>query len=118
MARLIQHCFPVLYSVQLLSRDNAHYWLLLSYLSTFAVSYSERSDYGAPDHQCSSCGAVFWYGERVAKDSRQSSGQIIYNSCCRGGKVVIPPFLPRPEPLASLARFDGGLVCNRFMKSI
>lgn len=42
----------------------------------------------------------------------------MYNNCCKGGKVVIPPFLPRPEPLASLARFNGDATCNKFMKNI
>lgn len=50
--------------------------------------------------------------------SVRRGGQPVYNSCCKGGKVVIPPFPPRPEPLASLARFGGDARCNKFMKNI
>jgi hypothetical protein len=45
-------------------------------------------------------------------------GKIVYNKCCKGGKVVLPPFKQRPEPLASLARFDGDARCKRFLKNI
>ena len=38
--------------------------------------------------------------------------------CCKGGKIVIPPFRARPEPLASLAKFSGGSRSNKFMKNI
>lgn len=31
---------------------------------------------------------------------------------------MIPPFCPRPEPLASLARFDGGSTSNKSMRNI
>jgi hypothetical protein len=32
---------------------------------------------------------------------------VTYNNCCKGGKVYIPPYKPRPEPLSTLACFDG-----------
>ena len=83
-----------------------------------AVSYPERSYYGAPDQRCCNCRAIFWHAEKVGKESRSSSASVIYNKCCKGGRVVIPPFLPRPEPLASLATFGGGPISNRFMKNI
>jgi len=82
------------------------------------VSYPGRSYHGPPAQQCSNCKAVFWNAESVGKEARTSSGSPIYNKCCKGGRIVIPPFLPRPEPLASLARFDGGSVSNKFMKNI
>ena len=71
-------------------------------------SYTGRSYYGSPDYECPHCHAVFWFQERVKCVSSQRGNRIIYNNCCKGGKVVIPPFPPRPEPLSSLARFDGG----------
>jgi hypothetical protein len=43
---------------------------------------------------------------------------IIYNNCCKSGKVVIPPYKPRPGPLASLARFDGNSTFRSFMHNI
>jgi hypothetical protein len=54
----------------------------------------------------------------VVGQSRARSGHIVYNACCRGGKVVIPPFAPRPEPLASLARYDGDASSKKFLRSI
>ncbi|KAL5664171.1 hypothetical protein ACJX0J_024279, partial [Zea mays] len=36
----------------------------------------------------------------------------------KGGKVRIPAYRPRPEPLLSLARFDGDVVSKTFMQNI
>ncbi|PWZ18597.1 hypothetical protein Zm00014a_023570 [Zea mays] len=36
----------------------------------------------------------------------------------KGGKVCIPAYRPRPEPLLSLARFDGDVVSKTFMQNI
>ena len=41
-----------------------------------------------------------------------------YYNCCKGGKVSIPPYRPRPEPLATLARFNGDLASKRFIRNI
>jgi hypothetical protein len=43
---------------------------------------------------------------------------IVYNNYCKGGKVSIPSYRPWPEPLSSLALFDGNLLAKRFMKNI
>jgi hypothetical protein len=83
-----------------------------------AVSHPRRSYYGPSDQQCANCRAVFWYGENVGKNPQGPPGSVIYNKCCKGGKVVIPRFRPRPEPLATLARFSGGPASNKFMKNI
>jgi hypothetical protein len=58
----------------------------------------------------------FWYGERVG--GLRGSQNIIYNGCCKGEKIYIPPFRSHPEPLASLASFDGNTTSKKFMKSI
>ncbi|WVZ58177.1 LOW QUALITY PROTEIN: hypothetical protein U9M48_008472, partial [Paspalum notatum var. saurae] len=81
-------------------------------------TYPDRSSYGPPEYKCPHCHALFWFQERVKSESQISSAKIVYNSCCRGGKVKIPPFQPRPEPLASLATFDGGPRSRAFMKHI
>lgn len=81
-------------------------------------SYVGRSSYGAPDYTCRHCGAIFWLRECAAGQSSLRDGRVIYNSCCRGGKVVIPPFRDPPEPIASLARFDGDANCRQFIKNI
>jgi hypothetical protein len=65
----------------------------------------------------SHCNAVFWFHERVRRAFPHYGNQAIYNSCCKASRVVIPPFKPRPEPLAPLARYDGDARCNKFMKT-
>jgi hypothetical protein len=80
------------------------------------ASYPNRSYYGTPDYECSYCHGVFWYAERVRSNQQDSS--IRYNNCCKGGKISIPPFKPRPEPLASLARFDDDATSRKFIRNI
>jgi hypothetical protein len=58
----------------------------------------------------------FWYGERT--QNTQHDGSIAYYNCCKGGKVSIPPYKPRSEPLASLAKFDGDSTAKKFMQHI
>ena len=86
--------------------------------TSFVASYRDRSYYGPPDYQCRHCGAVFWYGERGKSESSRRDNNIVYNNYCRNGKVVIPPFQPRPDPLSALATFRGGSRSNKFMKNI
>jgi hypothetical protein len=43
---------------------------------------------------------------------------VIYNNCCKGGKVYIPPCRPRPELLSTLAWFDGDATMKKFMQNI
>lgn len=81
-------------------------------------SYVGRSSYGMPDYECRYCHAMFWLRECSSGQSTVRGGRIVYNKCCKGGKVVIPPFRKRPEPLASLARFDGDARCKQFLKNI
>lgn len=85
-------------------------------VTKFAASYHDRSYYGRPSYQCIHCSALFWHGERIR--SSVGTRSVIYNSCCKGGKVRIPAYRPRPEPLLSLARFDGDVVSKTFMQNI
>ena len=50
--------------------------------------------------------------------SRSHSNKIEYHLCCKQGKIQIPAFRPRPEPLASLTTHNGGARSNKFMKNI
>jgi hypothetical protein len=77
---------------------------------------NDRSYYGTPDYICRYCHAVFWYGEKTR--NAQSDGSISYYNCCKGGKISIPSYESRPEPLASLARFDGNSTARKFMQHI
>jgi hypothetical protein len=81
-----------------------------------AESYIHRSYYGTPDYECRNCHVVYWHGERLG--SSQGDRTIIYNKCCKDGKVTISPYRPRPKPLASLARFDGNSTTKNFMHNI
>jgi hypothetical protein len=85
-------------------------------VTKFAASYHDRSYYGRPSYQCIHCSALFWYNERIR--SSVGTRSVIYNNCCKGGKVRIPAYRPRPEPLLSLARFDGDVVSKTFMQNI
>jgi hypothetical protein len=80
------------------------------------ASYPNRSHLGKPEYECSHCHAIFWYAERVRNRQRDSS--IVYNNCCKGGKIIIPPYRPRPEPLSSLARLDGDIASKKFIRNI
>jgi hypothetical protein len=88
------------------------------YVGGWLATYPGRSDYGGPTYQCRDCHAMIWLHECVKSESSVRGGKIVYNKCCKGGKVVLPPFKQRPEPLASLARFDGDARCKRFLKNI
>lgn len=61
---------------------------------------------------------MFWLGKCAKGESSVREHKIVYNKCYKGGKVVIPPFRNRPEPLHSLVRFDGDARCQHFMKNI
>jgi hypothetical protein len=78
-----------------------------------AALYRKHSDHGLSNLQCRHCDVVLWHGGRVS--STRGSRNIIYNRCCKNGKISIPPYRPRPEPLAC---FSGGASCQRFMKEI
>ncbi|KAL5652664.1 hypothetical protein ACJX0J_038122, partial [Zea mays] len=72
------------------------------FVKTIKATYHDRSYYGRPSYQCVHCSALFWHNERIR--SSVGTRSVIYNSCCKGGKVRIPAYRPRPEPLLSLAR--------------
>lgn len=81
-------------------------------------SYPDRSYYGGPAHECPHCGAVFWYQERVKSASAAATRKIIYNLCCRGGKIEFKPHKKPPAPLAELLRFDGDARSKKFLRQI
>ncbi|PWZ45600.1 hypothetical protein Zm00014a_017675 [Zea mays] len=86
------------------------------FVEALKASYHARSYYGPPCYQCTHCSALFWYNERIGSSSGNRS--IVYNNCCKSGKVRLPPYSPRPEPLLSLARFDGDSISKSFMQNI
>jgi hypothetical protein len=94
--------------------------LLWRYPFSFSCvdAYPERSYYGGPEHVCPYCHAVFWFQERVKNDSCSTQRKIVYNLCCRGGKVNLKPFERPPPLLVDLLRFDGGTHSRHFLRLI
>ncbi|KAL6858850.1 hypothetical protein ACP4OV_017852 [Aristida adscensionis] len=52
------------------------------------------------------------------KDSSLRAGRIVYNSCCKGGKISIPPFQRPPDYLAKLVDFNGDAPAKKFIRNI
>uniref|UniRef100_A0ACD5Z7R2 Uncharacterized protein n=1 Tax=Avena sativa TaxID=4498 RepID=A0ACD5Z7R2_AVESA len=82
------------------------------------ASYAERSYQGAPEYQCRNCGAAFWWEERVKSASAEELRRVVYNLCCKGGKVYIPPFKKPPPFLSGLMLFDGDRRAKHFVSKI
>jgi hypothetical protein len=61
---------------------------------------------------------VFWYEESIETLNSWSNRKVIYNLCCKGGKVFIDPFRNPPPLLSRLLRFDGDRVAKQFIKKI
>ncbi|PWZ37412.1 hypothetical protein Zm00014a_023626 [Zea mays] len=81
-------------------------------------TYKDRSYYGGPSDECPHCGAVFWFQERVKSVSAVAQRRLVYNLCCRGGKIVLEPYKCPPAPLCDLLRFDGDSRARRFLRQI
>ncbi|ONM29716.1 putative replication protein [Zea mays] len=89
-----------------------------SYVELLKETYKDRSYYGGPSDECPHCGAVFWFQERVKSLSAVSQRRLVYNLCCRGGKIVLEPYRCPPSPLCDLLRFDGDSRARRFLRQI
>lgn len=50
-------------------------------------------DLGDCDQRCRHCGVAFWYGERVLRDSNNTTAE--YHLCCGGGRIIMPQ---EPDP--------------------
>ncbi|KAM0832054.1 hypothetical protein ACQ4PT_065142 [Festuca glaucescens] len=84
----------------------------------FVAGYADKSYYGGPDYRCSRCKASFWYQERVKGASAITERRVVYNNCCKGGKVFIAPFKEPPEFLRALLDFDGPVRSKTFLERI
>ncbi|ONM28451.1 putative replication protein [Zea mays] len=91
----------------IVSTDGASPPLERSYIELLKETYKDRSYYGGPSDECPHCGAVFWFQERVKSVSAVAQRRLVYNLCCRGGKIVLEPYKCPPAPLCDLLRFDG-----------
>lgn len=50
--------------------------------------------------------------------SAVSQRRIVYNLCCKGGKIQLPKLRSPPEPLATLLNFNGDARSKRFLRQI
>lgn len=82
------------------------------------ASHPGRSYYGPPTYECSYCGAVFWYQERVKTLSAVSKRKVVYNLCCKSGKIEFPALRQPPEPLATLLDYNSGTRSRKFLRQI
>ncbi|KAM3257173.1 hypothetical protein ACQJBY_049478 [Aegilops geniculata] len=80
--------------------------------------HRKRSYYGGPDYKCARCHAVFWWRERVQSMSAITKRRVVYNLCCKGGKVLIPPFKKPPAFLNDLLDYTGPPQTLQFIKKI
>ena len=82
------------------------------------VSYKDISYYGPPEYQCPHCKASFWFEERANPYSSWVLRKIVYNLCCKGGKVVVKPFRNPPALLSRLLSCHGDRVSKQFLTKI
>lgn len=61
---------------------------------------------------------LFWFQEQVKSTSAVSKRKILYNLCCRGGKISLKPYKKPPATLDTLLEFDGDACSKRFLKLI
>ncbi|KAJ1686825.1 hypothetical protein LUZ63_010753 [Rhynchospora breviuscula] len=73
-------------------------------------------DFGDLTEICPKCHALYWYEERCRSASRV--GEPVYNLCCRGGRVSLPPIDPTPSPLSELLDPLNGPDSRHFLQSI
>jgi hypothetical protein len=65
--------------------------------------------------ECPYCGSVFWFQEHVKSASNVVKCKIVYNLCCKGGKINLKTYKKSPEPLCKLLRFDGDAQAKQFL---
>ncbi|CAN7051370.1 unnamed protein product [Brassica rapa subsp. trilocularis] len=67
-------------------------------------SENEYLDEGDPDYNCSHCGAIMWYGERLNK--RRNAKNPTFSLCCMQGQVKLPLLKEPPPVLKNLLQGD------------
>jgi hypothetical protein len=87
-------------------------------LSYGVENYPELSYYGGPTQECPYYGAAFWFQEHVKSASAITRHKIVYNLCCKGGKIDLKTYKKPPEPLCTLLCFDGDARSKQFLRQI
>ncbi|XP_012853624.1 PREDICTED: uncharacterized protein LOC105973150 [Erythranthe guttata] len=65
-----------------------------------SADYDDYDDLGDQSCVCQSCGAIMWYGERLARHYETESPK--FSLCCMNGKVQLPKLKDPPTILSSL----------------
>lgn len=73
-------------------KDRFIHYLLPSLLSILFITF--YLDLGDCDQVCQQCKATFWYEEWLKSGTK---GNVLYNRCCEGGRVVLPMERDPPE---------------------
>ena len=68
------------------------------------MKFVEYLDEGDPDYNCSHCGAIMWYGERLNK--RRNAKNPTFSLCCMQGQVKLPLLKEPPTVLKNLLQGD------------
>ena len=82
------------------------------------AGYAGRSFYGGPSYTCDRCKESFWYQERAKAASCLRERRVVYNLCCKSGKVFIQPFKQPPDFLRELLAFNGPPRSKEFIEKI
>jgi hypothetical protein len=61
-------------------------FILFLHISTI---HPGRSYHGSPDYSCEYCSAIFWYGERLQRQSSLSQHRVVYSGCYARGSVSL-----------------------------
>ncbi|KAM0840853.1 hypothetical protein ACQ4PT_059380 [Festuca glaucescens] len=88
------------------------------FAESLKANYAGRSYHGSPEYRCPHCKAVFWFQESIQSASSWKENRIVYNLCCKGGKVFIDPFKEPPPLLSRLLNFDGDRASKLFLRKI
>ena len=67
---------------------------------------------------CAKCTSSYWFQERVVSASSIINRRIVYNNCCKGGKVFVQPFKKPPPFLQELINFAGPSRSKDFIEKI
>lgn len=81
------------------------------------ISLFSKLDEGDPIHECTYCGALMWYAERVKKDDKKRNATT-FSMCCLKGKVVLPACTPPPPALKELFTNKKSKQSKNFIENI
>jgi hypothetical protein len=61
---------------------------------------------------------LYFGSKNMSSASNVVKCKIVYNLCCKGGKINLKTYKKSPEPLCKLLRFDGDAQAKQFLRQI